>query len=241
MASPTASMRLLADNPQPSSTSPHLAPLLDTASPAVHYDHSFVSLPSTASSSASFPSSLFASAFGAGVGHRTRGVGGVGGVGGVVDGAGYRHLPGLALPQSSFPSSQLGSLIDNGGNARTSDEANAAAIIAPSSVSSSSLVASFPPASATVVSATSLPTTSLLTTTKKNSTAIMEETKEPQLVSSDSLTKTKMREPQARGEDEGKKEGKPANGEISQFTEVPLTGEYNVEMRKRIYKIVSVG
>ena len=55
----------------------------------------------------------------------------------------------------------------------------------------------------------------------------MEETEEPQLVSSDYDVKQKVKE-ESRVEEKGEEqEGRnSANGEKSQFTEVPLTGEF---------------
>ena len=70
----------------------------------------------------------------------------------------------------------------------------------------------------------------------------MEETEEPQLVSSDYDVKQKVKE-ESRVEEKGEEqEGRnSANGEKSQFTEVPLTGKFSSaddEKKTRIGKAV---
>ena len=192
-------MRLLADNPQPSGSSP----LLDATSPAVHYDHSFVSVPS--SSPFSSASSLFASAFGV-PGVVSRGPKGV-------DGAAYQHLSGAALPISFHPASFVP------GNATS-----------PVASSFSSVTHHHPTITASSFASSSSSSSSSIA--KRNSTAIMkEEPEEPQLVSSDCEKRKESKEESndSRKEEEEEaqeEEGKDlSNGKISQFTEVPLTGK----------------
>ena len=238
-SSPSVSMRLLPDNPQPSASSP----LLDAASPAVHYDHSFVAIPSSSSSSSSAAavsssfssaSSLFASAFGVpGVTRGSRGV----------DGAAYHHLNGAALPLSYQPASYIpGEIVSGISGAASitsipsgtdyatttfSSANNATTTAATATLAPNSSLSSFPYATSSSSSS------SAISMTKRNSTAIMkEEPEEPQLVSSDCKAKKESKKEVAKKdndaqeeEEEGEAEENHSNGEISQFTEVPLTGK----------------
>ena len=190
-------MRLLADNPQPSGSSP----LLDATSPAVHYDHSFVSVPS--SSPFSSASSLFASAFGV-PGVVSRGPKGV-------DGAAYQHLSGAALPISFHPASFVP------GNATS-----------PVASSFSSVTHHHPTITASSFASSS---SSSSIAKRNSTAIMKEEPEEPQLVSSDCEKRKESKEESndSRKEEEEEaqeEEGKDlSNGKISQFTEVPLTGK----------------